>query len=65
MPARLYLIDRESRIAFKSGRGPFGFKPAELEQAIVMNLLESLLDKVNTADAFDRSGETPDAATGP
>jgi hypothetical protein len=36
-----------------------------LEQAIVMNLLESLLDKVNTADAFDRSGETPDAATGP
>ena len=65
MPARLYLIDRESRIAFKSGRGPFGFKPAELEQAIAMTLLESFLDTVNTADALDRSGETTDSATGP
>jgi alkylhydroperoxidase family enzyme len=44
MPARLYLIDREGRVAFKSGRGPFGFKPEELEQAIAMNLLESTLE---------------------
>ncbi len=65
MPARLYLIDREGRIAFKSGRGPFGFKPAELEQAIAMTLLESFLDTVNTADALDRSGETTVSATGP
>lgn len=42
MPARLYLIDRDGRVAYKSGRGPFGFKPAELEQAIVLNLLEAL-----------------------
>ena len=40
MPDRLYLIDRAGRVAYKSGRGPFGFKPGELEQAIVMNLLE-------------------------
>jgi len=40
MPARLYVIDRAGLIAFKSGRGPFGFKPAELEQALVMALLE-------------------------
>lgn len=42
MPARLYLIDRDGCVAYKSGRGPFGFKPAELEQAIAMNLLEAL-----------------------
>ena len=38
MPSRLYLIDREGRIAFKSGRGPWGFRPAELEQALVLLL---------------------------
>lgn len=40
MPARLYLVDREGRVAYKSGRGPFGFIPGELEQAIVMHLLD-------------------------
>ncbi len=33
-PDRLYLIDREGRIAYKSKPGPFGFKPADLESAI-------------------------------
>jgi hypothetical protein len=41
MPNRLYLIDREGRVAFKSGRGPFGFHPGELEQALVVLLAES------------------------
>lgn len=40
MPARLYLIDREGKVAYKSGRGPFGFKVGELEQAVAMALLE-------------------------
>jgi hypothetical protein len=40
MPARLYVIDRQGRVAYKSGRGPFGFKPGELEQALVMSVLE-------------------------
>jgi hypothetical protein len=35
LPSRLYLIDRRGRIAYKSGRGPFGFKPAELEQSLI------------------------------
>ena len=26
-PDRLYVIDRDGRIAFKSGPGPFGFRP--------------------------------------
>jgi hypothetical protein len=43
MPARLYLIDTEGKVAYKSGRGPFGFKPGELEQALVMLLLEQQL----------------------
>ena len=33
-PDRLYLIDRDGKVAYKSGPGPFGFKPSELEQAI-------------------------------
>src|SRR5207253_3110660 len=40
MPSRLYLIDREGKIAYKSGRGPFGFKTAELEQSLVLLLQE-------------------------
>ena len=40
MPARLYVIDREGRVAYKSGRGPFGFKTGEMEQALVMTLID-------------------------
>ncbi len=48
MPSRLYLIDREGKIAYKSGRGPFGFKPAELEHSLLLLLRE------NAAAADDR-----------
>jgi thiol-disulfide isomerase/thioredoxin len=41
MPGRLYVIDREGKVAYKSGRGPYGFKAGELEQALVMALLEA------------------------
>ena len=27
MPDRLYLIDQDGKVAYKGGRGPFGFKP--------------------------------------
>ncbi len=40
MPGRLYVIDRAGKIAFKSGRGPYLFKPAELEQSLVLLLQE-------------------------
>jgi len=33
-PDRLYLVDREGRIAFKSPPGPCGFQPGELERAL-------------------------------
>jgi hypothetical protein len=41
MPARLYVIDRAGKVAYKSGRGPFGFRPDEMEQALVMTLLDA------------------------
>jgi len=41
MPARLYVIDPKGKVVYKSGRGPFGFKAGEMEQALVMCLLEA------------------------
>ena len=40
MPDRLFLIDRDGRVVYKSGRGPFGFKPAEMEQSLIMLQLD-------------------------
>ena len=33
-PDRLYVIDRDGRIAFKAGPGPFGFKPKGVEETL-------------------------------
>ena len=38
MPGRFYLIDKAGKVAFKNGRGPYGFKPAELEQSLILLL---------------------------
>lgn len=51
MPARLYVIDREGKVAYKSGRGPFGFKSGEMEQALVMTLLDQKLATGNSSNA--------------
>jgi hypothetical protein len=40
MPDRLYVVDRLGLVAYKGGRGPFGYKPAEMEQALVMLLMD-------------------------
>jgi hypothetical protein len=37
-PDRLFLVGRDGRIAYAGGRGPFGFKPDELEGAIKAEL---------------------------
>jgi thiol-disulfide isomerase/thioredoxin len=39
VPDRLYVVDREGRIAFAGGPGPFGFNPREMEQSLVLMLL--------------------------
>jgi len=44
MPSRLYLLDHRGRIAYKSGRGPFGFKPAELEHSLILLLQDEFAD---------------------
>lgn len=41
MPSRFYLIDSAGKVAFKSGRGPFGFKPRELETSLIWLLNET------------------------
>ncbi len=41
MPNRLYMIDSAGKIAFKNARGPFGFHPRQLEQALVLALNDS------------------------
>jgi len=37
-PDRLYLVGRDGTIAYHGDRGPFGFKPNELEEAIKAEL---------------------------
>jgi len=39
-PNRLYLIDTDGKVAYKGGRGPFGFIPQELEQALLLSILD-------------------------
>jgi hypothetical protein len=38
-PDRIYLVDKQGRVAYKGGPGPHGFKPSELEEAIEIELL--------------------------
>lgn len=40
MPARLYVIDKAGKVAYKGARGPFGFRPGEMEQALLMLRLD-------------------------
>jgi hypothetical protein len=35
LPDRLYLIDRDGRVAYRSDPGPWGFKVEEIEAALV------------------------------
>ncbi|MEX2174582.1 MAG: deiodinase family protein [Pirellulaceae bacterium] len=39
VPNRLYVVDRDGRIAFAGGPGPFGFNPREMEQSLILMLL--------------------------
>jgi thiol-disulfide isomerase/thioredoxin len=64
MPARLYVIDRHGNVAYKAGRGPFGFKPAEMEQALVMTLLDQKRE-TEAGVARDGAGPAPGANPAP
>lgn len=39
-PDRLYVVDRDGRVAFTGGPGPFGFNPREMEQSLAMMLID-------------------------
>ena len=38
LPDRLYLIDRDGRVAFQGEQGPWGFNPPALEAAIAASI---------------------------
>jgi Iodothyronine deiodinase len=57
MPDRLYVVDTRGRVAYKGGRGPFGYKPEELEQALIMLLMDE-------AAANRPAGATPPGTRG-
>ena len=42
-PDRLYIIDRDGKIAYKGGRGPMGFDPEGMERSLVLLLIEDSL----------------------
>jgi hypothetical protein len=60
MPGRLYLIDRQGKVAFKSGRGPYLFKPDELEQALIL-LLQGEAERISGAGVSARSSSSAGA----
>ena len=41
-PERLYLIGVEGRVVYASGRGPQGFRPGELKEAIDLYLVRGI-----------------------
>jgi hypothetical protein len=49
MPDRLYILDASGRVAYKGGRGPFGYKPLEMEQALILLLLAEEPDGLKAA----------------
>lgn len=50
-PDRLYLLDRQGKVVYKGGRGPFGYKPRELEQTLLMLLIDEELSKAPAVEA--------------
>jgi hypothetical protein len=60
MPSRLYLLDRRGRVAYKSGRGPFGFKPAELEHSLILLLEDEFAELKDKESSASRSSPKPE-----
>lgn len=49
-PDRLYLVDAEGRVAYKSDPGPFGFDAKRLEAELVGLIRKTPADRVSRAD---------------
>ena len=59
MPGRLYVIDRDGKVAYKSGRGPYLFKPAELEHSLILLLQEEGATRAPKTRVSLRGESTP------
>ncbi len=57
-PDRLYLIDRDGKVAYKGGRGPFGYRPRELEQTLVMMMLDEAKGGNKVENGVSRDDES-------
>ena len=55
LPDRLYLVGKDGKITYAGGRGPRGFKPDELEDAIREELAK--LKKANKTQGKDQQNE--------
>ncbi len=64
MPDRLYVIDRNGKVSYKSGRGPFGFKPGEMEQELILMLLGDAPEAKNPQSSKPRAAQ-PEVAPRP
>jgi hypothetical protein len=58
LPSRLYLIDRSGRVAYKGGRGPFGFEPAELEHSLILLLRKDATEGTTRSENAHRESPT-------
>ena len=54
LPDRLYLVGRDGRVVYAGGRGPFGFRPAELKQA-----MDQYLSGATTGNSDSHRPELP------
>ena len=57
-PDRLYIVDIDGKIAYKGGRGPFGYKPKEMEQTLVLLIMDAQLRDKSTSET--KPSEKPD-----
>jgi len=55
-PDRLYLVGKDGRIAYAGARGPMGFRPTELEEAIKHELAENAREPVGGKVAGEGKG---------
>ena len=61
MPGRLYVIDRDGKVAYKSRRGPFLFKPAEMEQSLLLLLQDDAATRTSKTRVSLRGENAPGA----
>ncbi len=49
-PDRLYIVDMDGNVAYKGGRGPFGYKPREMEQVLLLLMMEAQVNARSPRD---------------